>query len=150
MRIAFLHRIACVVLLVGFVAGCRSSGGPPANQITITGGADLNSGGNAAAVRVYELSNDTNFRNVSIESFWQDDAAALGDELISTNNILLYPGQTELISLNIGEETRFIGVAADLRNPDRDRWREVYPVADLGEQSIYVTVGDNQVALSVR
>lgn len=126
------------------VTGCS---GPL--QMTVTGTSDMNSGGNAAVVRVYQLTNTTNFQQTPISSFWADDRNALGDELVSSHQLRLYPNQSERVELDIQEATRYVGVAADLRRPEADEWRVVYPVADLEGNDVIVMVGEHRLSVNL-
>ena len=137
------------VLLMG---GCSGS---KALNMTVVGTPNLNStdetpGGNAAVVRIYQLSNDNKFRTVTLEAFWEDDRAALGNEMVSRQQLQLYPDSFERLEIELEETTRFIGVAADLRRPDHERWREVYALSDLMGKRITVEVSRDRVAITVQ
>lgn len=119
-----------------FSAGC---GGPL--EMALSGTSDLNSGGNAAVVRVYELSGTSNFRTTPLGRFWQDDQSALGDQYVDHQQFLLYPNQVEQVSLDVNDETLYIGIAADLREPDQDQWRVLYPIDELKGKEVSVSVG---------
>lgn len=137
------------VLLIG---GCSGS---KALNMTVVGTPNLNStdetpGGNAAVVRIYQLSNDTNFRTVTLEAFWEDDRTALGNEMVSSRQLLLYPDAVERLEIEPDETARFIGVAADLRRPDHERWRQVYALSELKGKRITVEVSRDRVAITVQ
>ena len=151
MRMLSLNHYCKTFLVLAFlgVSACRSSA-PPPPQLVVRGAPDLNAGGNAAIVRVYQLTNDTNFEGATLETFWRDDAGALGDELISSQNVLLYPNQVETFELDLDENTRFIGVAVDLREPELDSWRAIYPATDLEKRRLSVTIGRNELMLDVQ
>ncbi|HET6568053.1 MAG TPA: type VI secretion system lipoprotein TssJ [Rhodothermales bacterium] len=134
--------------------GCKSSlpivGSDRDANIVVLGGASMNGGGNAAVVRIYQLSSDTKFQHTSIESFWQNDVDALGSELIgASQELVIYPEQTKTLELKLDKEAQFIGVAADLRSPDPDRWRAVYPVREVRGKQIVVTVGEDRLQASM-
>lgn len=138
-----------VALLLGGCSGSR------ALTLTVVGTPNLNStdeapGGNAAVVRIYQLSNDTNFRAVTLEAFWQDDKAALGSEVVSSQQLLLYPNAVERLDIEPDEGVQFIGVAADLRRPDRERWRQVYALSELEGKRITVEVSQDRVAFNAQ
>jgi len=135
--------VACCLTLIG----CKGS--MKAMEMTVQGGPDMNNGGNAAVVRLYQLSGDSNFMRASLETFWRDDEETLGAELIAPKQeILLYPEQERAIDLNIGEETRYIGIAADLRAPDPVQWRKVFDAEELRGKQVTVTVGSDRLNVS--
>lgn len=116
-------------------------------EVMVSGNSDMNSGGNAAVVHIYQLSGEGNFTNTPLSSFWRDDEAALGGELVTTpQRITLYPNETKTIEFELAETTTFIGVAADLRNPDREQWRAIYSVDDVGDR-VTVTVQNDRISV---
>lgn len=134
-----------IVAIAQIVGGCKGG-----LELTLAGEPDLNGGGNAAVVRVYQLSNDTNFRATPIESFWRDDRGVLGSEYVGHQQVLLYPDQETTLPIEVDKQARFIGVAADLRQPNQDLWRQVYPVSELRGNRVVVMVGSDQLTVEVR
>ncbi len=124
---------------------------PPPTILTLTGTADLNAGGNAAVVRIYQLAGDANFQRASVQDFWQSDEQALGSELISgKREVLLFPNTTETIELALDDRAQFVGFAVDLRTPDPDHWRAIYPVGDVRSKAVAVRVGETRLFVSVQ
>lgn len=136
------------VFAAGLLTGCgRGAEKAPAPiHLQVSGSPDMNSGGNAAIVRVYLLASDASFRRTNLEAFWQDDAAALGSDLVGPKReILLYPGENEEIQLNMIPGVSYVGIAADLRNPDPNSWRVIYPVSELQSRHLVVTIGEDRL-----
>lgn len=155
--VSFFSLLLSALLIGASFTGCRilrsSGSGCEEARVTLSAAGDLNSNpgesggpGSAAVVRVYQLANDANFRGATLESFWQDDRQALGDELISSTEKQLYPGAQEILELQIREGVRFVGIAANLRHADRERWRQVYPAAGMCGEEVTVTIGANYVS----
>lgn len=118
--------------------------------MTVVGGEDLNGGGNAAVLRIYQLAGDANFQRAPVQAFWQDDEQVLGGELISAKReVLLFPGSSEIIRIVLDDQTQFLAVAADLRDPDPDHWRAIYPVREVRGNAMAVIVGDNRLFVRV-
>lgn len=131
--------LCCVFLLC---AGCSSS-----LEVVVFGEPEMNSGGNAAVVKIYQLSGDGNFQNTPISAFWRDDAGALGNELVeSPRKVTVYPSGSKTVEFDLAENTSYIGVAANLREPDREQWRSIHPLKGMGDQ-ISVTVKSNHVTV---
>ena len=122
-------------------------------SLDVQGDTNMNNGGNFVVVRVYQLTNDTNFANAEYEPFWGDDDTLLGAELISgtKQQISLFPPDNQgvpephTLSLELNEETRFIGVAAKLYSPDGNRWRQIYSVEQLEEREVTVSIKENHI-----
>lgn len=108
----------------------------------------MNSGGNPAVVRIYELNGESNFMRTPVSSFWKDDVAALGSELVSPapRDVTVYPSKSETLEFEIAEGTQFIGVAANLRNPTQEQWRAVFPVEEANDR-IRVTVHEGRITV---
>lgn len=140
-----------VLLVLVLLSGCCTlSQSRCAMNLSMVGTSDINGGGNACVVRVYELTSTANFHNATPEAFWQDDDAALGDEMLRSEEHRLEPNQREIFELEPGKETQFIGIAANLRNPDGDLWRRTFSVSSNRGKRIEVQVGSNSVSIDVQ
>lgn len=145
---------ALTVLLSCVLGACRSSTPPPAPpqplEVALVGTDSLNGGGNAVVVRLYALAGDAAFQQAPVQSFWQDEAAALGSDLLGgAREVTLFPGAREQVQLQPDPRAQFVGIAADLREPARDGWRAVYPVSELRGRRVTVTVGVNAMAVDL-
>lgn len=133
----------CGTLCV-FGLGCS-----PSVDVQVQGEEEMN-GGNAASVVIYQLSNDAKFRTTPIEEFWRDDEAALGDELVGRRReVLLYPLQIRFIEVAVEEKANFIAVAANLRNPEADGWRRIFPAKEVVGERVQVRVADTTLDITV-
>ena len=150
-----LHLFLCVSVLTAF-SGCRSAAPPPPPPpeppltVTVVGGTDLNGGGNAAVLRIYQLAGDANFQRAPVQAFWQNDEQVLGSELLGAKReVLLFPESTEIVRIVLDDKTQFLAIAADLREPDPDHWREIYPVSAVRGKAVAVVVGENRLFVRV-
>ncbi|MEM1043046.1 MAG: type VI secretion system lipoprotein TssJ [Bacteroidota bacterium] len=144
-------RVVMCALTVLALSGCSRTPPPPTpTVVTLVGEANLNAGGNAAVVRIYQLAGDANFQRASAQAFWQSDEQELGDELLgSPREVQLFPNVTESADLVLGDETQFVGFAADLRLPDPDHWRAIYPVDAVRGKTVAVRVGENRLFVTI-
>ena len=146
-------RLLSIALLIAALAGgigCRRAPQapppPPPLTVTVVGGDDLNGGGNAAVLRIYQLAGDANFRRAPVQAFWQNDEQALGAELVGAKReVLLFPGSTEVVRIELDDEAQFVAVAADLRAPDPEHWRAIYPVGEVRSKAVAVVVGEDRL-----
>lgn len=140
MRIlAFLF--LCSLLLF---TGCSNS-----LEVVVSGEPGMNSGGNAAVVKIYQLTGDSKFKSTPLSAFWRDDTGALGKELVAPpRTVTVYPSESKPVEFELSGKTKYIGVAANLRNPDREEWRSIHATKGMGDQ-VSVTVGSKRVAVSV-
>lgn len=157
MRLPSLLRTVSFLAVAGvLLVGCRRTQLPPPPEppaplaVTVVGESDLNGGGNAAVVRIYQLAGDANFRRAPVQSFWQNDEQALGSELLSgKREVLLFPDVTETVEVPLDDRTQFVGFAADLRDPDPDHWRAIFPVSEVRERAVAVRVGERRLFVRV-
>lgn len=129
-------------LFVLLTTGCSST-----IEVTTAGQSDMNSGGNAAVVQVYQLSGEGNFGDLSFRSFWQEQGS-ISKLVDSPARKTVYPGERQRFELEVAENTKFIGVAANLRNPDSEGWRTLYPVEEVGDW-LSVTAYSNRISVNV-
>lgn len=117
-------------------------------EVMMRGQTDMNSGGNAAVVQVYELSGKGSFMDISPQTFWKGNGALSGVLVGSPHRNTLFPNETKTFELELADKTKFIGVAANLRDPDSEEWRALYPVKEVGDQ-LSVTVHSNRISVTV-
>ena len=137
-----------LVLFAALFIGCRAPAAP-ATTVVVAGTQALNAGGNAAIVRLYPLASDARFRQTPQADFWRAGSAVDADLVGAVREVLLYPGDDETIEMALGGAA-YLGVAADLRAPERDRWRAVFPVGAVDGQTLAVTVDSAFVMTEVR
>lgn len=124
--------------------GCSSS-----LEVSVLGEPKMNSGGNAAVVKVYQLTADGNFMSTPLSAFWRDDTGALGNELVAPpRKLTVYPSASRSIEFKLAGNTKYIGIAANLRDPNREQWRSIHALKGMGDR-VSVTVGTNKVAVDV-
>lgn len=134
-------RASLLLLCLLLASGCSTT-----IEVRMRGQADMNSGGNAVVVQVYELTGEGDFLSTSPQSFWQENGALASILVGSPRRETLYPNGTTTFELELAEETKFIGVAANLRNPDPEEWRALYPVEEIGDW-LSVTVQGSRISV---
>lgn len=135
-----MRHLIFLVSAVLLASGCSSS-----VNVHVLGQAEMNKGGNAAVVKLYQLTAEGNFKNTPLSAFWRDDEGALASELVTPpRKITVYPAHTKTISLAVEDNTTYLGVAANLRTPDRDKWRSLVPLKEMGDR-VSVTIDRNTV-----
>lgn len=138
------HRLFLFAVALLLTTGCSNS-----LEVAFDGTETMNTGGNAAVVKVYQLKGDGNFQGVPFSTFWRDEEAALGGELLeSPRKVTVYPGESRILEFELVDQTNHIGVAANLRSPDQDGWRYIHPVKEMGDE-VVVTVVENKIDVEV-
>jgi type VI secretion system VasD/TssJ family lipoprotein len=132
-------RVLAACILPFLASGCYST---MTLYTGVVGAKDMNSGGHAVVVSVYQLKSETNFLRVPVESFWQEGAKSFDGDLVETKtDVMLLPGETKWLTLTLKNETRFIGAAGDFRRPDQKGWRQVYAISERRPDELWVIVG---------
>jgi type VI secretion system protein VasD len=129
-----LRTIGSLVAATFLLAGCSLLGlakpsKPGPVRLQIQAGARLNpdDGGHAlpTIVRVYQLRSAAKARTVELTELLRDPKEALGEDLLTTEELLLSPGQTVERTLTREPEARAVLVAAVVRRPAGVSWRDV-------------------------
>lgn len=115
-------------------------------------GKNLNSGNDqkplALVVKVYRLRDSQRFERAAFSAFLDEDAerTALGEDLISSTEIVLQPGQRHEITERLPPEAGTMGVVALFRSPAAGRWRLSFDALEAEKDG--VTVGLHACALT--
>lgn len=81
-------------------------------------------------VRVYQLSDDTAFKNAAFRDLWKRDTEILGSSLLSSKEVVMQPDFKDSVSFPLNEGTKFVAGVAIFRNPDSSKWSFVEPVSN--------------------
>lgn len=115
--------------------------------VTVTGDSLMNNG-NAASVVLYPLTSPANFQRTPIETFWQNDRQALAEELAGNpQQVFLYPSQEKQVELDLEDQVRYLGIAANLRMPEPGQWRRSFPLQEVADSRITVQVETNRLTV---
>jgi len=138
-----------ILILAAFAAvfqsGCSKV---PPIQIALTGTKDMNNGGSAVLVCVYQLKKNASFISVPLDSFWREKGKSFqGDISAPPMEIMLAPGDARTFLIQPNSETVYIGAAADFRNPNLKNWRQIYPVPYRTVRGLRITVGKDSLRI---
>src|SRR5205823_1456737 len=81
-------------------------------------------------VRVHELRDPALFENAAFEDAWRAEGP-LGEAMVSTQSVTLYPGETAAVSLTPSAEARALVGIAIVRRPAGRTWRVIVPMEAL-------------------
>jgi type VI secretion system protein VasD len=128
-RRSALAAIAAAVL----AGGCGTLGiGSKTAKITLEAGPDLNPDvrgrPSPVTVRVFELSSLANFDKADFFALFDRDRETLGPELIGRQDVVLKPGDRQVVQRKLPGEARFVGILVGFRDLERAQWRLSMPV----------------------
>lgn len=126
----FTRRALCAGLAVAGVsaiAGCSRRPSQTPIEIALNADAAVNPNVDGRpspiVVRVYELKGLKAFNNASFFDFVDDDAAALGADLVGSSEFELTPGVEKEYDRSLSSEATHLGVVAAFRDIQSATWR---------------------------
>ena len=102
---------------------------PEPVRLTLTALPILNPGENgeslATTVRIYQLKDVGKLVESSLDRMLDGDRAVLGEDLVSVQELTLYPGERAAPALVRGEAAAYVAVVAMFRRPVGPSWRAI-------------------------
>lgn len=101
-------------------------------------------------VKLYKLRSPTAFLNAPYDTFGNPtkEKEVLGDEMIESRELVLLPGQQQLVNERWAREATHVGVVALFRAPAAQRWRYAFELETFQLNS-GVVIGAHACGLSV-
>lgn len=138
--------LAAVLSFLLFATGCASGSGggslakEPMNlDITVSAAArvNLDAQGRPAPlqVRIYELRTPAAFEAADYFSLANSDKSVLQTDLLSRQDYLLRPGETQRLQRRAHPEVTAIGVLAGYRELESSNWRTSHPLPEAPDTS---------------
>jgi len=142
-----IMRMASAIVLI-FFALCLSACGSSKVKVALTSDAKLNPDINHKSLpvvaRVYQLKDKQKFEAANFNSLWKDDAKTLGADLVSKEEILIYPGDKKVIPMTRHDDAQFVAVVALFRDYKQGKWRVIQPIS----RKIKLQLENNQLKIA--
>ncbi len=142
------------VAMMGLLSAC--AGGPPKREalgIQISATADVNPDmqGRPSPIilHIMELNSTEQFNRLDYMGLTQPSGAALGPELLGKSQMVLQPGESKTLPLELNPMTTVIGLVAGYRDIDNAAWRKTVPITQGTTKSINITLGQTQIITTV-
>lgn len=156
---------ACLLgaLLLGACASTASRLAVP-YAITFTADAKVNPDANGRPspiqITIYELKSASTFKARDYFALQSNPQAALGAELLNTDQIILQPGESQTIKHAGSVDATALGIVASYRDLEDSQWRMTVPLPEAKNTNIYkfwqfspneqtVRISVNQAGLAV-
>lgn len=130
-----------VATLLG-LAACKNStvcAVPEPANLWVRGAADLNPDTSGdplpTLVRVYQLSNLGELEQASFEQMMRGPEEVLGDTLLATEEVTVYPGRSAFRSFERDPGANYVVGVAVVRQPSGTEWRAVLPMPSCGKRA---------------
>lgn len=119
------------ILLAVFLSACVSIPSPNL-QVQVKASNTLNVDATLASlpvrIKIYQLSDDTAFKEATFRALWKSDASTLGASLLAKKEMTINPGQTYQFKFKRQEQAEFFGVVGIFRH-HRQGWKEIKPLS---------------------
>ena len=156
MKALIKHHLFSVTILSLLVFGLASCGSAPPKKeslkIRISATTDVNPDLDArpspVILHLLELSAIDEFNRADFFALTQKDAAALGGDVLNKTEIILTPGSSQEIILELDQLAVYLGFVAGYRDIDNSRWRVSQAVVPGKTDWISVKITKQQIEIT--
>jgi type VI secretion system protein VasD len=139
-----MTRRALLGIIAVLATHCSSPPPPAVLTLNVIGGADQNpdpSGKPApVAVRLFQLNDPAKFERSDVFALTEREQQALGSESQGSEEFVLRPGETRMVTRELKKGVQFLGIAVLFRDIDQSRWRAVSQVAASGPSKLTLKI----------
>ncbi len=142
-----------VIAMLGLLSAC---GGAPKKEkmdmqvtATVDVNPDMQGRPSPIILHIMELSSDEQFSRLDYMGLTQPSGAGLGSDLLGKNQLVLQPGDTKALPMELNPMTSAIGLVAGYRDIDNAVWRKVIPITQGSTKGISITLEQTQITTSV-
>jgi type VI secretion system VasD/TssJ family lipoprotein len=144
---------AVLASAVAILGACAHPPPPPPSpcttpeplRLSLTASSRLNPGEHgeslATTLRVYQLKDTAKLIESTLDRILDDDKAVLGEDLISMQELTLYPGERAAPAMVRAEGATSLAVVAMFRRPVGPSWRAIRKLPPPNPQHCHGTVG---------
>jgi type VI secretion system protein VasD len=142
-----------VVAMLGLLSACAGAPKRENLGLQISATADVNPDmqGRPSPIilHVMELNSTEQFNRLDYMGLTQPSGAALGPELLGKNQVVLQPGESKTLPLELNPMTTAIGLVAGYRDIDNAVWRKIVPINQGKTKGISITLEQTQIVANV-
>ena len=100
-------------------------------------------------LHILELGSTEQFNRLDYMNLTQPSGAALGADLLGKTQLVLQPGDSKPIPMELNPMTTAIGLVAGYRDIDNAVWRKIIPVTQGTTKGISITLEQQKIATTV-
>ena len=142
-----------VIAMLGLLSACAGAPKKETMDMQVTATVDVNPDmqGRPSPIilHIMELSSDEQFSRLDYMGLTQPSGAGLGTDLLGKNQLVLQPGDTKALPMELNPMTSAIGLVAGYRDIDNAAWRKVIPITQGSTRGISITLEQTQITTSV-
>jgi type VI secretion system protein VasD len=133
------------------LAACASKPVVSQVKLSVAAGPDVNPDArnrpSPITVRVYALKSAATFEAADFFSLFERDAAVLGADVVSREELLMRPGDSKPLEMKLPPEAKALAVFAAYRDLDRARWRAVRAIEVGKAVNLQIKVAARQISI---
>lgn len=141
------------VAMVGLLSACAGAPKRENLGLQISATADVNPDmqGRPSPVilHVLELNSTEQFNRLDYMGLTQPSGSALGPELLGKSQVILQPGESKTLPLELNPMTTAIGLVAGYRDIDNAVWRKTVPITQGKTKGLSITLEQTQIVATV-
>lgn len=142
---------ASVLVAALTLVACASKPVVSQVKLSVAAGTDVNPDArnrpSPITVRVYALKSAATFEAADFFSLFEKDAAVLGADVISREELLMRPGDSKPLEMKLPPEAKALAVFAAYRDLDRARWRAVRAIEVGKAVNLQIKVAARQISI---
>jgi len=100
-------------------------------------------------LHILELGSTEQFNRLDYMKLTQPSGAALGPDLLGKNQVILQPGDSRAMPMELNPLTTAIGLVAGYRDIDNAAWRTSIPVAQGDTKGISIMLEQTKITTTV-
>jgi type VI secretion system protein VasD len=139
------------LLLLSSCGGASPPPPPPVVELTLNAAPNINPdpAGRPAPVlvRIYQLASANKFELADFYQLSNNEAATLDGDLLGRDELILSPGQSRHLTLNMKHDATRLGIAVAFRQIDRAKWRADTAFAPSGVTNVTATISGLNLTL---
>jgi type VI secretion system protein VasD len=141
------------IAVAAFLSAC--AGAPKRENVdmqitaTIDVNPDMQGRPSPVILHILELNSTEQFNRLDYMSLTQPSGAALGPDLLGKNQMVLQPGETKALPMELNPLTTAIGLVAGYRDIDNAVWRTSVAITQGDTKGISITLEQQQIVTSV-
>lgn len=145
------RNIILSVLLIFLTSGCSITAKvwKPYDKVTISSAKNTNPNGKGRPspiqVKIYELASRSTLDNLDFDRAFYNAETLLSDELISTAEYTIQPGDEVQHVIKLTKLSRFVAIVAGFIDIDNARWKHIYKVKPHGHYSHFITINAKEI-----
>jgi type VI secretion system protein VasD len=145
--VALFYFVIFICLIA--LTGCASTG---TASVTLVAADNINpSSVNSASpvvVKIFQLKDDEAFKRADFFGLYLHPKETLGDDYLTENEVMIAPGQTKEIKLNLNNNAHYLSVLVAYQNLDQAKWNDSKKISTFfGRTSLDIKLDHDDVSL---